>query len=171
MKTRTIEVTVCYYCYVTRPEVEVEVLSIRGIPVGGDCYAMAKEAASNWILEHGMELCGTLPCAQGRRTFKISFPICADLVYHTDGTYDFFPNPSCDKRCKTEVSWCWCNCTPDCDPTPDCIPHMHFEPPIQQWIWTIEGNGECLYQPVKPGETRQCQKFKSKCNPNDGFPP
>ncbi|ROL55648.1 hypothetical protein D9V84_11195 [Bacteroidetes/Chlorobi group bacterium Naka2016] len=168
---RTIEVTVCYYCYLTRPEVDVEVLSIRGIPVGGICWEIAQDAVSNWILEHGMELCGNLPCDVGRKTFKISYPICADLVYHENGTYDFFPNQSCEKKCSTEVSWCWCNCTPDCDPSQNCTPHIVFYPPIGQWIWFPEGNGNCEYLSTKPGEQRECQKFKSKCNPNDGFPP
>jgi hypothetical protein len=170
---RTIEVTVCYYCYTTRPEVEVEVLSIRGIPVGGNCWEMAQEAASNWILEHGMELCGTLPCQEGIKTFEIYTPICADLVYHLDGTYDFFSNSNCEKKCHETYEWCWCSCIPG-----ECFyPETCTEPGIGKVHWRriagpiMEGNGQCTYQGAKPGTTIECQKFKTRCNENDGFPP
>ncbi|MFN3270911.1 MAG: hypothetical protein ACK42G_10005 [Candidatus Kapaibacteriota bacterium] len=170
---RTIEYTVCYYCYLTLPRVDAEITSIRGIPVGSDCWRIAQDAGKNWILDNGMELCGTLPCQEGIKTFEIYSPICADLVYHSDGTYDFFSNLNCEKKCHETYEWCWCNCIPG-----ECFyPGTCTEPGIGKVHWQRiaepieEGNGQCTFQSVEPGNTISCQKFKSPCNENDGFPP
>ncbi len=173
-KERTVEYTVCYYCYITFSDVEPVITSIRGIPVGSDCWRTVKEAGERWILEHGMELCGTLPCQEGSKIFKIYFPVCADLVYHFDGTYDFFTNPDCELKCYNEYEWCWCNCIPgECYYPETCTEGIGY--PKVHWRQVsgpfTEGNGQCTYQFVRPGETQECQKFKSDCSENDGFPP
>jgi len=165
---RDIEVTVCYYCYLTLPRVDVNILSIRGIPGSGDCWQLAREAAQNWILEHGMEFCGTLPCSESRRIFKITFPTCADAYYYYRGNikvYDVYRNSNCELSCYTEFEWCWCNCTPDCDPNPNCTPHVQWTQIIP---YTSEGNGQCEYQQVPPPDKLPalvtCQRFKNPCS-------
>jgi hypothetical protein len=168
-----VEYTVCYFCWVDQPRVDAEITRVDGIPIGSNCYWNAREAGVRWILEHGIELCGVLPCEVSMKTFKIYEPVCADLLFNQNGTYSIYLNPECDLKCVREFEWCWCQCVRGiCWDDEDCTegegyPKVHWR---QISNPQLEGSGSCTYNPSqpKPGTRINCQKFKTPCN-DDGF--
>jgi len=107
-----VEFTVCYFCWVDQPRVDAEITRVDGIPIGSNCYYAALQAAENWILEHGIELCGTVPCQQEIKRFRIYFPVCANVILLNYPQYMILINSQCDSKCYNEYEWCWCNCVP-----------------------------------------------------------
>lgn len=104
----------------------------------------------------------------------VIFPICADMYYDgVPGRFRLVANRDCDRKCVWNLRWCWCNCTPDCDPNPGCTPHVKLE--ILN-VSTI-GLGICQPQNVNyyeicsgpPRLLRSCQQFETKCNAGEGF--
>jgi len=170
-----VEYSVCYFCSPTAPVVDAQITRIDGIPIGSICYWIAKEAGERWILENGIQLCGVLPCEESVKTFKIYQPVCADLLFNQNGTYTALLNTTCDLKCVTEYEWCWCRCIRGiCWDLETCTEGEGY--PKIRWRliggpW-LEGSGDCNYIPAvpQPGTRINCQKFKTRCNPDDGFP-
>jgi hypothetical protein len=127
-----VEYTVCYFCWVTQPRVDAVITRIDGIPIGSDCYYAALQAAENWILEHGIELCGTLPCEVEVKTFRIYQPLCADEIRNPQtNTSMILLNNNCNWKCVSEWEWCWCscdrNCKKPCCNRPNVMGCVHYE--------------------------------------------
>jgi len=127
-----VEYTVCYFCSPTAPVVNVVTMRVGGLPIGTNCYYTALQAAENWILENGIELCGTIPCQYQIKRFRIYFPTCSDVILLDDHKYIISINPQCDYKCYNEYEWCWCSCEPtecwfeECEEEGPGYPKVHF---------------------------------------------
>jgi len=159
-----VEYTVCYFCSPTAPIVDAQITRIDGIPIGTNCYWIAKEAGERWILENGIELCGVLPCEVSVKTFRIYEPICADEIKNPNtNTFIVLLNNSCDWRCVSVWEWCWCSCDQNCDRPccrrPNVIGCVHY----QLLNRYRESNQECPEFQESENITR-CKRFEIECD-------
>jgi hypothetical protein len=139
---------------------------IAGIPIGTECYWQAKQAGEQWVLEHGLDLCGNLPCQEGTKRFKIYFPICADMITTTN-SYTIRLSQECNLRCYSEYEWCWCNCV-EGGCWDDKCPNPHVRYFVVAGPFTDEGSN-CEYTNWAPNTIIPCQRFDTPCN-DDGYP-
>lgn len=167
---RNVTVTICYFCPVTHMGIDFKIVAIRSLREikGCGCIEVVWDAIQEYITEHLMEFCGNIPCSQGYRSFKIYYPVCADLfIRGPDNDYEYFltANPSCYVFCYREFLWCW----------DENLGRMRIEEVGEP---TLTANINCTYQepppfnPLNPFHWRHvsCELIKSPCN-NEGWEP
>lgn len=175
-------ITFCFYCDITANLMCFKVLLAENLPADCSPDEYFDEQIVNWLFAldergypHISKFCGNYPCgAIPIQKYHLKVPMCVDIIYNRDkpGKFSMVPSNNCERFCYWEIEACWCNCTPDCDPSPNCVPHMFWRIPLPPWSI---GFGNC--EPTNISYSRffeqaswviRCNKRSTPCDEN-GF--